>query len=309
MSNILIIQTRPGIGDLCIFLSSMHQIAKKNEGSNIFLLTKKRTQAENILLDDKYIKNILFTDRGEKNSKHSGVKGFFRLKNELEKYNFKKIYIMHASPRYFLLGKFLGVKKIFSYGLVKKNENISNKIFQVTKKWLLIDDYNTNAEINVNINSSNNINNIIIGIGSSGKTRRWPQDRIISLILKLNQKKKYNFLLAAGVSEKILADEIIETLNSKVFIESLCEKSIYDILTKIKNSKIYVGTDSAFMHLSAGLKVKSFGLFGDTPTNYAEYSSYIHPILPLGYKSISHNSDAMDKISVDHVINSISNFV
>ena len=63
------------------------------------------------------------------------------------------------------------------------------------------------------------------------------------------------------------------------------------------------------MHLSAGLKVKSFGLFGDTPTNYAEYSSYIYPILPEGYKSISHNSNAMDKISVDHVINNLRNFV
>ena len=103
MSNILIIQTRPGIGDLCIFLSSMHEIAKKNKGSNIFLLTKKRTQAKNILADDKYIKNIIFTDRGEKNSKHSGIKGFFRLLNELKNFNFSKVYIMHASPRYILL--------------------------------------------------------------------------------------------------------------------------------------------------------------------------------------------------------------
>ena len=287
----------------------MHEIAKKNSGSNIFLLTKKRTQAESILSDDKYIKSILFTDRGEKNSKHSGIMGFFKLKNELKKYNFCKIYIMHASPRYFLLGKFLGAKEIFSYGLVKKNENISNKIFQSTKEWLSIDSYNTNAEINIKTKNKDNINNIIVGIGSSGVTRRWSKEKIISLIKKLNEKKKYNFLLAAGMSEKLLADDIVDILKDKVVIESLCEKNIYDILLKINNSKIYVGTDSAFMHLSAGLKVKSFGLFGDTPTNYAEYSSYIYPILPEGYKSISHNSNAMDKISVDHVINNLRNFV
>tara|TARA_B100000989_G_scaffold288643_1_gene259556 strand:- start:49 stop:978 length:930 start_codon:yes stop_codon:yes gene_type:complete len=309
VSNILIIQTRPGIGDLCIFLSSMHEIAKKNKGSNIFLLTKKRTQAENILADDKYIKNVLFIERDNKNSKHSGITGFFKLKNELKHYNFKKIYIMHASPRYFLLGKLLGAKEVFSYGLFKKNENISSKIFEVTKKWLLINHYNTNATINITRNVENNTNNIVIGIGSSGETRRWSKDKMVNLITKINKKKKYNFLLVAGISEKLLADEIIENLNTNVNIESLCEKSIYDILTKIKNSKIYIGTDSAFMHLSAGLKVKSFGLFGDTPTNYAEYSSYINPIIPLGYKSISHNSKAMDKISVDHVINSVNNFI
>ena len=91
MANILIIQTRPGIGDLCIFLSSMHQIAKKNENSNIFLLTKKRTQAKSILKDDNYIKNIFFIDRDEKNSKHSGIMGFFKLANELKKFNFDKL--------------------------------------------------------------------------------------------------------------------------------------------------------------------------------------------------------------------------
>ena len=308
MSNILIIQTRPGIGDLCIFLSSMHEIAKKNIGSDIFLLTKKRTQARNILADDKYIKNIIFTDRGEKNSKHSGIKGFFRLLNELKKFNFSKVYIMHASPRYILLGKLLKAKEIFSYGILKKNENISKKIFEVTKNWLSINDYNSNAEIN--INKTNNINNnVIIGIGSSGITRRWSKDKIINLIIKINEKKNCKFFLVAGLDEKHLADQIIKTLNNKLIIESLCEKNIYEILTKIKNSKIYIGTDSAFMHLSAALKIKSFGLFGDTPTNYADYSSYIYPILPLGYKSISHNSDAMNKITVDHVMHCVSNYI
>ena len=55
--------------------------------------------------------------------------GFFKLKNELKKYNFCKIYIMHASPRYFLLGKFLGAKEIFSYGLVKKMKISLTKYF------------------------------------------------------------------------------------------------------------------------------------------------------------------------------------
>jgi len=308
VSNILIIQTRPGIGDLCIFLSSMHEIAKKNVGSDIFLLTKKRTQARNILADDKYIKNIIFTDRGEKDSKHSGIKGFFRLLNELKKFHFSKVYIMHASPRYILLGKFLKAKEIFSYGIIKKNENISKKIFEVTKNWLSINDYNTNAEVNINIINNSN-DNVIIGIGSSGITRRWSVDKIINLINKINEKKNYKFYLAAGMGEKLLADQIIKNLNNKVIIESLCEKNIYDVLTKIKNSKIYIGTDSAFMHLSAALKIKSFGLFGDTPTNYADYSSYIYPILPSGYKSISHNSDAMSKITVDHVMNCVSNYI
>ena len=309
MSNILIIQTRPGIGDLCIFLSSMHEIAKQNKDDKIILLTKKRTQAKNILKDDLYIKDILFIDRDHLDSKHSGIKGFFKLLNELKKFKFKKIYIMHASLRYFILGKLLGAKKIFSYGLLKENENISKKIYKITNEWLSINQFNSTSEINLKVKDSNNSNNIIVGIGSSGLSRRWAKEKITDLITRINTKNKYKFLLVAGMNEKNLADSIIEDLKNSVDIESLCENSIYDILAKIKNSKVYVGTDSAFMHLSAALKVKSFGLFGDTPVNYAEYSENIIPILPFGYKTISHNSNAMEKISVDHVFNSISDFI
>ena len=76
------------MGDLCIFLSSMHEIAKKNKDDKIFLLTKKRTQAKNILKDDLYIKNVFFIDREEVGSKHSGIKGFFRLLSALKEFNF-----------------------------------------------------------------------------------------------------------------------------------------------------------------------------------------------------------------------------
>ena len=42
----LIVQLRPGIGDMCVFLSSIHEIIKK-ENKNFVLLTKKRTRAKN----------------------------------------------------------------------------------------------------------------------------------------------------------------------------------------------------------------------------------------------------------------------
>ncbi len=76
MSNILIIQTRPGIGDLCIFLSSMHEMQNKIK-MTVFSINQERTQAKNILKDDRYIKNIFFVDRDNFGSKHSGISGFF----------------------------------------------------------------------------------------------------------------------------------------------------------------------------------------------------------------------------------------
>ena len=43
----------------------------------------------------------------------------------------------------------------------------------------------------------------------------------------------------------------------------------------INSSKLYIGNDTGFMHLSAGLNVPSIGLFGDTPLSYANYNKNI----------------------------------
>ena len=66
-------------------------------------------------------------------------------------------------------------------------------------------------------------------------------------------------------------------------------------------------TDSAFMHLSSALNVRTYGLFGDTPTNYSEYSNLIKPIIPKGYNSITHGSNAMKKIKPEDVFITIKN--
>ena len=61
------------------------------------------------------------------------------------------------------------------------------------------------------------------------------------------------------------------------------------------------------MHLSSALNVRTYGLFGDTPTNYSEYSNLIKPIIPKGYNSITHGSNAMKKIKPEDVFITIKN--
>ena len=57
----LIIQTRPGIGDLCVFLPVIHEICLSNVNSKVDLLTKERTCARETLEHDPYIKDIFFS--------------------------------------------------------------------------------------------------------------------------------------------------------------------------------------------------------------------------------------------------------
>ena len=77
----------------------------------------------------------------------------------------------------------------------------------------------------------------------------------------------------------------------------------------INSSKLYVGNDTGFMHLSAGLNIPAIGLFGDTPLSYANYTKNILPIIPENFKTIGHNSMAMNKITVDQVFNEVKKFI
>jgi heptosyltransferase II len=309
MNKILIIQTRPGIGDAVLFLSAKHEIAKNNRNSELFLVTKGRSRAKDLLKDDKYIKNILYTkERSNRNIRDKLLK-YLDLWQLLKKIKFQKAYIFHHSIGLYLICKILSIKHIYHYGFVKKNENISKKIFLTVLKWLKIKTFQTTPKIFLKKTKLNNNKNIIIGIGSSGITRRWPLENFTRIIKLINSKKKYNFYLVAGKNEEKEANQIIKYLKKNTKIKSLCDKSIYEVLTYIKNSKLYVGTDSAFMHISAGLGVDSYGLFGDTPTNYAEYSRKIHPIIPEGYSSIGHGSNAMKKISTDLVFEKIRKII
>ena len=90
MKKILILQTRPGIGDLCIFLSAIHEIAKKNPEKEITLITTKRTKANEILENDPYIKKIIFLD----NDIYNFNKGFFSKFFKLKKIHLK-VFLKH----------------------------------------------------------------------------------------------------------------------------------------------------------------------------------------------------------------------
>ena len=88
--KVLVIQQRMGIGDMIIFLPYIHAISKKFQ-SQISLLVKKNSKAEQLCLDDRHIKEIIYLDRNKNNSgKHDGWLGFFKLLKDIKKKNLIK---------------------------------------------------------------------------------------------------------------------------------------------------------------------------------------------------------------------------
>ena len=309
MNKGLIIQTRPGVGDLCMFLPYIQQIKKHNKDFAFTLVTKKRTAAKQILKYDQSINQIVYLEDETIATTKSKINNFFKLLNFIKKNNFSKIYIMHFSIFWFLLAKISGIKNIYKYGILKKNVDIHLNALEQNKRWLQDPNLSSQTKIVYPQNNSKNNNQIIIGIGSSGPTKKWPIENYIELIKKINDKN-IKFYLAGGNNEieNQIANKIINEIKENR-IESLCSLSIEEIMPIINSSKLYVGNDTGFMHLSAGLNIPAIGLFGDTPLSYANYNKNILPIIPENFKTVGHNSMAMNKITVGQVLNEVKKLI
>ena len=309
MNKGLIIQTRPGIGDLCMFLPYIQQIKEHNKDFAFTLVTKKSTAAKQILKYEQSLNQIVYLEDKIIEITKSKINNFFKLLNFIKKNNFSKIYIMHFSIFWFLVAKISGIKKIYKYGIFKKNVDIYLNALEQNKRWLQDSNLSSQTKIAYPQNNSENNNQIIIGIGSSGPTKKWSTENYIELIKKINNKN-IKFYLAGGSNEieNQIANKIINEIKDNR-IESLCSLSIEEIMPIINSSKLYIGNDTGFMHLSAGLNIPAIGLFGDTPLSYANYSKNILPIIPENFKTVGHNSMAMNQITVDQVLNEVKKFI
>jgi len=309
MNKGLIIQTRPGVGDLCMFLPYIQQIKEHNKDFEFTLIAKKRSAAKHILRYEQALNQIVYLEDEIIEITKSKINNFFKILNFIKKNNFSRIYIMHFSIFWFLLAKISGIKKIYKYGIFKKNVDIYLNALEQNKRWLQDSNLSSQTKIAYPQNNNKNNNQIIIGIGSSGPTKKWPTENYIELIKRINNKN-IKFCLAGGENEieNQIANKIINEIKDNK-IESLCSLSIEEIMPIINSSKLYIGNDTGFMHLSAGLNIPAIGLFGDTPLSYANYTKNIIPIIPKNFKTVGHNSMAMNQITIDQVLNEVKKFI
>ena len=309
--NILIIQSRMGIGDMVIFLPYIEAISKKYNTS-VTCLVKKSSKSEEILKNNKYIKKLIILDREDNGGKHNGLLGTLKLSAELKKNKFDKAFIFNSSLRFNIICRLSAIKEIYQYPLFKKrNQHLIN-----TAKEFLKTKLNLNVESNPRINIDPKLVEmyrkkfemnekkiyILLGVGGSGPTKRIPAKTFIKFMKIVSKKYDCKFFLATGKSEdeQSILNEIKNTeLNSKCV--SLDNLSIYEILPIIKNCDISICNDSSFSHLSAALEIKTIVLMADTPLIYGNYSPKMFPIIPDGFKNVTHNTNGKEKINPDKI--------
>ena len=310
--KILAVQNRMGIGDTVIFLPFIKAIAN-NYDTAVSILVNKTSKAEEFLYQTQYIDQIITLERNNKNGRHDGFIGSINLIKELKKYKFDIVFIFNSSLRYKVISKLSGIKKIYQYPLFKKkNQNLISAAKNLIKKELLIN-VDDNPEIYINDNLVKKAaerygiekkqTNILLGIGGSGPTKRIPGKTFLKVIEEILKIKNCKFFLATGKNsdeQSILA----EIMNSsfKDSLISLDDLSIKDTLPIIKNCNVSICNDTSFSHLSSALGIETITLMADTPLMYGNYSSKMHPIIPDGEETVTHNTLGKDKINPDKIL-------
>jgi len=310
--KVLVIQPKIGMGDMVIYLPYIHAISKKYQ-TPVSILVKENSRANQLLSEDKHIKEILMLDRTKDNfGTHDGPLGFIRLSKDLKLKKFDKVFIFNSSLRYLLISKLAGIKSISQYPLFRKKDNIvtSAKIFTENEIGEIV---STQPELIVNENKvkeaklkfSKEFKHICLGISASGPTKRWDIKNFIKLCININARTPSKFYLAAGNNDKDLIDEFLNSELSNNCI-SFKDLKISETLPIIKNCNLYIGNDTGWLHISSALGVKCLALFMDSPVQaYGKYSKNIELIVPEGEteETTTHDTLGAGKISFEKVFN------
>ena len=216
--KVLVIQPKIGMGDMVIYLPYIHAISKKYK-TPVSILVKENSRANQLLAEDKHIKEILILDRTKNNSgTHDGLSGFFKLSKDLKLKKFDKVFIFNSSLRYLLISKIAGIKNISQYPLFRKKDNIvtSAKIFTENELGEIV---STQPELIINDDKVNEakqkfskeFKHICLGISASGPTKRWDIKNFIKLCININARTPSKFYLAAGNNDKDLIDQFLNS--------------------------------------------------------------------------------------------------
>ena len=312
--KVLVVQQRMGIGDMVIFLPYIHAISKKLN-TQVSLLVKKNSKAEQLCAEDPHIEEIICLERNKNNTgRHDGWSGFFNLLNDIKEKKFDKIFIFNGSLRFLLLGRLSGIKSIYQYPLFTRKDNIVATAKKFTEYFvgesfsaqpILYLNKEKIEKIQNKYNFDKNFKHICIGFSASGPTKRWDIKKYIKLAEEINKRKLCKFYLAGGKNDEELFKQFINSSVGSSCI-SFEDFSIQETLPIIKNCNFYIGNDTGWLHIASALNIKCLALFMDSPVlAYGKYSKNISVIVPEGEteESTTHDTLGGEKVNFEEVLN------
>ena len=324
MNKICIVYTHHKLGDLIWQLPYIKAISQHHQ-TNIDLIVREKTQAQNILKDLKHINRIFYNDF--RKGLFYWVDVFKLIKVfKTEEYNF--VYILDKVNKPAIAAKIAKIKNIIGPGFKNQKKWLTVKNFlseedlklnysEQSQKLLKInsisiEDKYPNLKIDIeNLKKNNsdllfNGRKIAFGIDSFEEYKMWYEEDFIKLADLLFEKRLFDYIYLICSPEKShIAKKIITESNKDYFIDC-SNKDLQGVILAIKNSDFFLGNNSGPLNLAAALGIKSFGLIANDPVSELKYSKII-PIVPKGYVDNVWNRDrnGMKNLIPNEVVNQI----
>lgn len=134
---------------------------------------------------------------------------------------------------------------------------------------------------------------LMLGLGASRPTKRWPMDRFASIAVSWCQATKGSVALIAASQEQeliqsfqnqlesLLSREIIDTEERRGLkrrIAPLPPQSVRKLAAVIAHARLLVGNDSGPRHLAVAVRVPTITIFGpEHPFEWHPYPKELHP--------------------------------
>lgn len=272
-NNLLIISLH-NIGDTIFTLFAVKEIVKRNQYSNIFILT----YAEMSIIYNKG--GIKFTEI-EIDKKKEIIKNRIpklSLINKIKNINPEIIYDITGTSVSAILTAFQKSKNKYGINITLFNK-VYHKFYNIRNKPHLIDRYFDILEYNSTDEEKNfplkyNIGGPIMIYPFAGwKAKEWGIKNFIELANKLSTNHEVWFLLG----DKDLPKDIISEINKKIKI--IYTKSITELFDILENISLIISNDSGPLYIANMLGKKTFTIYGPTNPEFSKPYGEEHKII------------------------------
>lgn len=320
---VAVIQPLPGIGDMVWHVPHIRAIAEF-VGEPVTLLTKPRSLADQLLVDEPSISDILWLDLNPpgRRGAHDGVSGFRRLVRKLRSQDFGSVVLLHHShllaaaawmagipdrrgygwgrQRWFLnRGPFLpaDVKKMHQHTRATRYLQAAGVRLPSSEPSLVVS-ASARQEARERLGDTGPF--VAMGIGSSEGLRQWGTERFAALAAQLLDAGWRTLLLTGGAEDLAEATMIVNAMGERGrCIRVALGWNIADVTGVLSQAAFYVGNNTGVMNIAAAVGTRTFALFGTTPVFH-----HASQIVAVSAPDIGVH-DGMARLGLDAVLTAI----